>query len=269
MRDNINSVNTALRTLILLALATWGLLILSSFVFGVPAFGAEKQRLEVNLDRAVAIEGPISGNNLADVSAALAKFSKASTEPIDIVIDSPGGSVVTGFLFVNNMEAVKAKGITLRCFVNGVAASMAFQVLTHCDERYALSRSFLLWHRVRIYIGGFNSIAMTAPLAQSLATDLQAIDDVIMSEVKGALDEEMADEKIRYHFEQETLHIGANLHKMAPNFLTIQPSIPGLMEAFTDKRVARTKEERGFFGRRNEGDSLFAPGEIVYIYGSY
>lgn len=245
------SVNTLGIIATVLAVA-WILVILGTQAFGGPVTP------ELNLDRAIAIDGVIMGGNLTEVGNALTKFSNEGTGPIDIAINSPGGSVTTGFLFVNTMEAVKAKGVKLRCFVNGIAASMAFQILTHCDERYALSRSFLLWHRVRTGVEGI----VTAPLAEALYSSLQSIDDVILSEVRAVLAKDLKDEVILYHFEHETLHIGSNLAKLTPSFLSVYSSVPNLMEAFTDKRVVKSKIDMGFFGRGG-----FRPGEIYYMYG--
>lgn len=264
----MTACDRSINTILILLLTAWATVFL-----GKCAFGSDNSRLaapvvSLNLERAVAIDGPVYGNNLDEVGNAMMNFAKQSTEQIDIAINSPGGSVVTGFLFVNTMEAVKAKGVRLRCFVNGIAASMAFQILTHCDERYALSRSFLLWHRVRIQIGGgmFGGGAIiTAPIATGMARSLQDIDNVILSELKTTVGQELSEADLLYHFEQETLHIGMNLHAIAPNFLTIARSIPGLIEAFSEKKVVKTKQSRGLF---DSTGTMFAPGEIVYIYGT-
>lgn len=247
--------STFLSRAILLLVVGWTIVLF----FGMQARAAGSSPPTFNLDRGVAIDSVIGRNNLGRVNDALINLSNSGTEPIDIAINSPGGSVVSGFLFVNTLEAIRAKGIRLRCFVNGIAASMAFQILTHCDERYSLSRSFLLWHRVRTSLQG----PITAPLAELLVSDLQSIDDVIIRELKESVGKGgMDDEVLLKHFERETLHIGENLARSVPGFMQSYASLPNLIEAFTDKRVVRSSEASGLFGL---GD--FAPGEIVYIYG--
>ena len=91
---------------------------------------------------------------------------------------------------------------------------------------------------------------------------VKAIINVIIAELKAVLG--IKDEVMMYHFEHETLHIGENLAKLSPGFISVYPSIPGLMEAFVDKRVARSQQRRGFF---DLGRGMFQPGEIVYMYG--
>lgn len=213
----------------------------------------------VRPERAVHISGPIMQGNILKLIGPMNALAKdGSGLPIDLIINSPGGEVITGYRFINMMEAVKATGTKIRCFVPEVAASMAFQILTRCDERYALSRSFLLWHRVRVVLGGFMGTVVTAPVANSLARDLQAVDDLILSECRKALGKDMDDRDIVYHFEQETLHIGENLHKLAPSFITTYPHIPGLLEAMGSPDVPKNNQE--------DTKKLLRPGTIVYQY---
>jgi ATP-dependent protease ClpP protease subunit len=217
---------------------------------------AERKRLQVNPDRAMVIEGPIAGGNLNHLGDLLLEMDNSA--PIDIVISSPGGSVVAGFIFVSKMKAAQAQGKSIRCFVPDVAASMAFQILVNCDERYVLNRSFLLWHRARVFFGGFNFAIVTAPIAKQLSVQLDILDQTIYDETAAALG--APDEYVRYHFENETLHTGASLQKSAPNFLSAHDSISGLLEALKNDKLPRTAALSPFDMR-----SLYRPGQIVYI----
>ena len=69
--------------------------------------------LEVNSKRAIIISGPID-RNLDGIAKVMNKYASESKEPIDIIINSPGGSVLTGFLFINHMNQVKAEGVKIR-----------------------------------------------------------------------------------------------------------------------------------------------------------
>ncbi len=197
------------------------------------------------------IEGVILGTNLNAVETAL---NKVDNGIFDLVINSPGGSVQTGFHFVSTMEAAKLRGVTIRCFVTEVAASMAFQILLHCNERNILSRSFLLWHRARVMLGGRGG-AMTSPQLSVVARSLQDADDIIFNEVSHNISG-FSHAELVYHFENETLHIGEKLANQSSSF-TAYPAIPGLFEALYDKSLPRSAPS-GFF------DS-FDFGEIVYI----
>jgi ATP-dependent protease ClpP protease subunit len=212
----------------------------------------------VNATRAVVIAGPIARGNLAPLGNRLLALSTSDPKtPVDVILDSPGGDVVTGYMFVSQLEAVRARGTTVRCFVPTLAASMAFQILVHCDERYTLDYAFLLWHRVRVF--GIET-PITAPLAGELSKELQRMDTLIFRELVGALGDDLDVDDISYHFERETLHIGQGLAEIAPGFITSYAAIPGLFEALAS--APRSQQARGLFGDQ----ATFRPGQIVYIW---
>lgn len=195
----------------------------------------------VNPKRTVIIQGVIGGGNVLKLTETLEKLSKDSPdEPIDMVISSPGGEVNTGFLFINVMEDLKARGTTIRCFVPTIAASMAFQILAHCNERYALERSLLLFHRAHVQIGGglFSSgQVMTAPAAKALAEDLQIIDNTIWEELTEYLPMDV--DLKRAAFESERLWVAKDLEAAAPGFIEVYRYIPGLMDVLLDPRSVK------------------------------
>ena len=235
--------------LFLAIVVAWALVFVARFATAAPA-------LRVNQERAVGIDTEIA-RNMSGVQAKLLAFAADGTgTPVDIVLDSPGGSVFTGFQFVNAMEEVKGRGITIRCFVNGIAASMAFQILVHCNERYSLSRSFLLWHGVRTGVRG----PVTSRTAAALHADLAAIDKVILGELRESLG--ISEEEMQFHFNQETLHIGDNLATMAPKFIQSYKYISGLNEALSNPKVVRTSQAQSLeFLFNGTGD-----GDIQYLY---
>lgn len=212
-------------------------------------------QLKVDASNVVVIEGVIQGDNILPIGDLLLKASERGLKQVDMIINSPGGSVVTGFRFMNMMDEARARGLKIRCFVPEIAASMAFGILVHCDERHALARSFLLWHRARVSVGGMFGAPMTAPQALAIGRDLMAVDNLILEETLAALGVEP--KVVKYHFENETLHVGSNLHRLAPDFITSHVRIEGLFEALTNPEVPRPKQERGFFG--------WETGEIIYI----
>jgi ATP-dependent protease ClpP protease subunit len=177
-------------------------------------------------ERNVVIQGEIN-RNVIEAGDRLEQLAQASKEPIDIILNSPGGAVIPGFLFINRMNSLKAQGIKLRCYVQDFAASMAFQILMHCNERHILERSFLLWHRVRVQVGGMFGQPITAPEASKLSASLQAIDDLIIEELVSAMPQ-LDRVEIMYHLEDETLHTGITLGRAAPKTFTVHKYIPGL-----------------------------------------
>lgn len=199
------------------------------FYTAAPAYSVELSNKKPTLS----ISGVIGNGNIIPVGQEMLALSKKGTKEIQLVINSPGGSVTTGMIFLSFMDAARANGTKVTCFVPGIAASMAYQILLHCDERHTLNGAFLLWHRARVHLGGgFMSpgVAMTAPMARQLAFELQDLDDAIFAEVHKYMGKEVSTAELSRHFEAETLHMGINLHKIAPNFITTHSFIKGLLE---------------------------------------
>lgn len=233
-------------------------LLVMSLLFACNVAHAEPP--ELDLKKTFIIDGPIMGKALEPFGAALLALSKLPLKEnekreANIIINSPGGSVISGFLFINQMEEAKANGLNIRCFVPTIAASMAFHIFVHCNERYALNKALLLWHRARVSVGGFGSKPMTAPQAQVLANDLQAVDSIILEECEDALG--MDSDDVKYHFENETLHVGSNLHKLAPHFVTSYESIPNLLLALLIKAIPHSSSVEA-------GDLFSGRTEIIY-----
>jgi len=209
----------------------------------------------------VIIDQPIGRDTMAPVMDTMNKFLAAKQAPseIKVIIDSPGGSVYTGFKFIVQMKALQARGTVIKCYVPGLAASMAFHILVHCDERNVLQESALLWHRARVFV---MMAALTAPVSQALARDLQLVDDHILRDVRAALSQDLDDKEIVYHFEHETLHIGRDLCGKASNFCTAHAAIPGLLEVLARKDMVHTLPVE-------DVNQMFNQENMIYLYFQY
>lgn len=207
------------------------------------------------------IDQPIDRETMAPVMERMNRFLSLKQAPAEIklIIDSPGGSVYTGFKFIAQMKALQAQGTVIKCFVPGLAASMAFHILVHCDERTVLQESALLWHRARVFVmfGAF-----TAPVAAALARDLQLVDDHIIRDVRAALSRDLDDKEILYHFEHETLHIGRDLCDKASRFCTAKAAVPGLLETLARKDMVHTLPVE-------DPQQLFQEESMIYLYFQY
>ncbi len=236
------------------------ILILCLALIGCVAAGPAPKDLSVNKVRSLVIDGVIANGNVLKLAAPMLRMaSDGSGDPIDLVINSPGGDVVTGFLFINIMEQAKQQGSIIRCFVPGIAASMAFQVLLHCSERYTLDHAFLLWHGVRVTLGGgfmSEGVTLTAAEAYKAANDMRRLDKHILAELNAELG---IDEKlVKYHFSNETLHTGANLAALTDDkFIKSYSAIDGLFGVVMEngKKPAAPADKQ----------AQFAPGTIVYM----
>lgn len=203
--------------------------------FCVACYGSEGVTLSTDTSRTLYIRGVIGSANLLDLGAKLEAMATKSSLPVDLIIDSPGGEVLTGRLFINYMFAAQALGTKIRCFVPHMAASMAFSILTHCDQRYVLSNAVLLWHRAATMLGGgfmSSGTRLDGMQAAAIARDLLTIDEIIVDELTSTL--HLPEEEIMYHLNQQTLHFGSVLSHADPKFITSQDYIEGLLDLTRD-----------------------------------
>jgi ATP-dependent protease ClpP protease subunit len=228
------------------------MLMVLSLVLVTSVCKAGYDNVSVNAADAMIIEGVIAQGNILPLGAQMLTKPKGST--VDLIINSPGGEVTTGFAFVNLMEAAKANGVTIRCFVPIMAASMAFQILLHCNERHVLDKTFLLWHRARVMLGGLFGSPMRGPEMTILGHDLMRTDSLILAEVLAVISD-MTEDMVSYHFENETLHIGSQLARQT-KAVQAHESIPGLFEALLNKKLPRA---------RSVTTDIFKPGQFIYM----
>jgi ATP-dependent protease ClpP protease subunit len=173
-------------------------------------------------EHTIVIQGQVNSGILPIADKLMRLASKPKVKEIDIVVNSPGGSVYAGFLFINAMEVVRNRGITIRCFVPSLAASMAFQFLVHCDKRYALPYALLLWHPVRVS----GLLQLTPDKALALAKDLRMIEQEVVPPLMDALD--INPKEFWYHYKEETLWTAKTLAEYTKGYIKVVEDIEGL-----------------------------------------
>jgi ATP-dependent Clp protease protease subunit len=83
-----------------------------------------------------------------NVAGAILYLAQRGSDPIKILINSPGGDVTAGFQIIQAIEHVQAKGIEVWTINQGMTASMASIILS-CGtkgKRFAFSRSNTHFH---------------------------------------------------------------------------------------------------------------------------
>jgi ATP-dependent protease ClpP protease subunit len=186
--------------------------------FGLMAFlASQAEGAEASLDWSDKVVIPIIGEVGSSVigQAGFVEQITNEAEPskvLHIFINSPGGSVVAGNIFIQSMEVAKARGWKIECAVSNIAASMAMHILTHCDKRVILQNGYLLFHEARVQVGG----AMTA---REMRRNAQSMDAMTYE-----LEEYMIDELgcspafYREHNEGETMWTAATFKQAFPKF---------------------------------------------------
>ena len=195
------------------------------FLVSLMALNTQASSTSIKDVPTVSLKGEVGGQMpfLAKQVLRLANMSKE----IAIIIDSPGGDVITGIYFMNAMKLAQGKGVKFKCIVTGEAASIAFHILALCDERYALPYSFLMFHRMSVIIQD-----------RLMGVDLQRI-LVMMNSLEKTLDRQLREtlgvskEQYIKHRNSETLFIGQDFEAFAPGFLQVVDQIEGVKDLST------------------------------------
>lgn len=171
------------------------------------------EKFRADTTRVVRVTGEVNGR----IMDTLAKMDRLSSdkpsEPITILVNSPGGSILYLDFFVDGMHAAQARGTKLICVVPNLAASAAFSILATCDERVGLTNARLLFHPARIFYQG----PLTSIDAAKIMTELAPVDAALLVMLSqsffGEVDEESDKfQELFQHFVAETLFNTAQLN---------------------------------------------------------
>jgi ATP-dependent Clp endopeptidase proteolytic subunit ClpP len=99
--------------------------------------------------------GPVNAASVAQCQRTLAAWSRLSPgAPVEIVFNSPGGSVIDGMALWDYLQHFKKKGHHLTTSCRGYAASMGGILLQAGDVRRLGSESYLMIHEISAGTGG-------------------------------------------------------------------------------------------------------------------
>ena len=102
------------------------------------------QRAQID-DRVVHLEGEVDERQASYITQTLLHLNKISKQPIQLYINSPGGSVLDGLAIIDVMKDIEAPVYTC---VKGLAASMGAAILSQGDKRFALPNATIMLHQV-------------------------------------------------------------------------------------------------------------------------
>lgn len=115
-------------------------------VFGYPKTDKVIQPLKVDLSRTIVLSSEV-GPFTQSIPAQITALARESKEPIFLLINSPGGSVIDGNMILSAMEASRAPIFTV-CTM--LCASMAFVIHQYGSKRFAVDRSIIMGHPASI-----------------------------------------------------------------------------------------------------------------------
>lgn len=187
-------------------------------VFGLSNI-VQAETLEIVPERTLYISGPIGPDIVAQANT-LVNLATASTDPVYLVINSPGGSVLPGMQFLQAMRIAKRRGADVNCVVPVMAASMAFQIFAECSNRYAFETSLLLWHPMWMNAGKLNR-----DQAEKVVDSFERLELPFIQTLRDEL--QISDEDFYKHYRWETWHTGLSLQLLSPKFFTMVDQVIG------------------------------------------
>lgn len=189
------------------------------------------QTIKLDKKRTIEVLGAVD-ITMIEKAKQLDKLSKENKKDIYILINSPGGSVAAGNIFISAMTMAKARGVKVKCVVPVYAASMAFSIMLNCSENYALPNASLLFHPVRIGLMAY----LTALDAFAIYKDLIKIDIQLLSQLYSAFKPETNEKKeeINEYYLEERWWNTVELLEFIDNksFITIVDNIEGTDKTF-------------------------------------
>ena len=191
-------------------------LILSIIVTNILVFqNLSARTIVVKKDRTIKIDGVIY--NLQKQSKSIIEWTKKNKDPIFVIINSTGGSVIDGITFMQAIDRVKARGVKVYCIVTGMAMSMATHILSACNYRYAMPTSLVMWHPMAV---NASSLKLTIKTTGHLNKQMKLLSTYLDKRLKAALN--ISEKKYREFEEGEYIVFAYDLKtKIAPKFLSI------------------------------------------------
>jgi len=166
------------------------------------------------------IRGGIDMFTISMVTSKLHALVQANKKNITIYISSPGGDV-RAMRNIEQMAALRSMGYSFSCYVDKMAASMAFIFLNACDKRYVVPSTKLLWHSVSVTL--FSSYKAHELL--EMAEFMETMDGPIKQQILDATG--MPESFYDYHDFRDTLFTMDQLPQLVENgYLQILEKLP-------------------------------------------
>jgi ATP-dependent Clp protease protease subunit len=145
-------------------------------------------------DNTASLSGPVTANSIGELMFELSEVSQKGDpkDPIYLVLNTPGGSVMAGLKLIEYMNTLRRPVIV----VANLAASMGFHILQHSERRLVTPFATIMSHRAS---GGFEG-----DIPQQVSNRLKHVIDLVnkmdahvVSRTKGKYDKKSYMELIR------------------------------------------------------------------------
>jgi hypothetical protein len=137
-----------------------------------------------NTERAVFVTGEINDEMVAKLTPQIITLKRTSTDPINVLIDSDGGSVRGARVILGLLKTPDARGAccSINTIVTGNACSAAADLLAAGDYIAAYQHAYIHFHGT-----GMSDVLLTAASAHELSQDLLSEDKCSSAQLAGAV----------------------------------------------------------------------------------
>ena len=151
---------------------------------------------ELLANRTILLHGEITEDLCYGTARELIALSKRSKEPIYIILNSIGGSVMDGLLIVETIDDIVRQGIEVNIEVRGIALSMGLDILLSGSHRSAGQWSSFLLHEMSETFGDEK-----LSLAKDRMKHADKMDKMLAERVANRTKMEIS--KVKYHMERK------------------------------------------------------------------
>lgn len=192
-----------------------------------------------------------------------AQLDAVKDKPLEIHINSYGGSVFAGVAMANFIANHKAKTTAI---IDGIAASIATQIFFSADECRCPSNAYLMIHKPFTYVAGnADELRKSADILDTLQNGLEVVykkkakDGVTVDEIREMMNAEtwFTGEKAAEKFQIEllepvkSLNAISNIEKLRAHGIKIPSelnfeNLQSSSDAETLKKILKKLKEKGF-----------------------
>lgn len=152
--------------------------------------------------------------NAVDLAVRVQELMR-SKDIIQLIVNSPGGSVQTGMVLIAALQMAKASGITVDCVVVGAAYSMGFNVLDACSRVFVTPYATFLFHPIRTSI----SDRVRAIDMSLILQEIDKMDTVFKTSARHLT--KLSEAEVRKNYYDETLWTPQDFIKARAKFFTV------------------------------------------------
>lgn len=147
----------------------------------------------VDKNRVVYLNSDVNYYSMKEATNKLKELEKKSLDPIFLLIDSPGGSVIDGATLTSQMQASKAPVYTV---CTRLCASMGAIIHSYGHKRYALDAALLMYHPASGGVQG--QVPNMVSVLKTITRYIEKMNLNIVSRTDGKLSKQEFDTLVAY-----------------------------------------------------------------------